>query len=100
MLRGGCIYFMTNKHRTTIYLGVTSNLMRRVMEHKTKVYPNSFTARYNLDCLIFYENFGHIEEAIAREKEVKKWNRFKKEQLINSMNPEWKDLWEEEVRFW
>ncbi len=100
MIRGGCIYFMSNQYRTVLYLGVTSDLIRRVQEHKNKVYPGSFTDRYNLHVLVYHENFLHIEEAIAREKEVKKWRREKKNALISSMNPGWKDLWETEVRYW
>lgn len=99
MERGGCIYFMTNKNKTTIYLGVTSNLINRVHEHKTHKYLNSFTSKYNLEFLIFYEFHSSIEEAIAREKLVKKWNRQKKEDLINTINPEWKDLWEEIIKW-
>ena len=100
MQRGGFIYFLTNKNKTTLYLGVTSNLIRRVQEHKNKYYPKSFTAKYNLTYLIFYELFSHIEDAIAREKQVKKWNRNKKEQLISTTNPNWVDLWETEVKYW
>ena len=100
MQRGGFIYFLTNKNKNTLYLGVTSNLIRRVQEHKNKFYPKSFTAKYNLTYLIFYELFSHIEDAIAREKQVKKWNRNKKEQLISTTNPNWVDLWETEVKYW
>ena len=100
MIRGGCIYFLTNKHKTTLYLGVTSDLIRRIQEHKNKIYPNSFTAKYNLEYLVYYESFGRVEEAIMMEKQIKKWRREKKDTLINSMNPEWDDLWEKEVRFW
>ena len=100
MQRGRCIYFLTNKNKTTLYLGVTSNLIRRVQEHKNKFYPKSFTAKYNLTYLIFYELFSHIEDAIAREKQVKKWNRNKKEQLISTTNTNWVDLCETEVKYW
>ena len=99
MERGGCIYFMTNKHKTTLYLGVTSDLLNRINEHKTKKYSNSFTAKYNLEFLVFYEFHSSIEEAIAREKQVKKWSRQKKEELINSQNPQWVDLWEEIMKW-
>ena len=94
MERGGCIYIMTNKHKTTLYIGVTSDLFTRIFEHKQHKYSNSFTAKYNLEYCIYYETFSNIEEAINREKELKKWRREKKEVLINSMNPEWNDLWE------
>ena len=99
MERGGCIYFMTNKNKTTLYLGVTSNLLNRVNEHRTHKFKYSFTARYNLEVLVFYEFHTTIEEAIAREKQVKKWNRQKKDNLINSLNPDWKDLWDEIIKW-
>lgn len=92
MKRGGYVYIMTNKNRTTLYCGVTSDLPKRVLEHKNRVHPKSFTARYNLELLVYYEGFHRIEEAIAREKQIKAGSRKKKEQLINSLNPEWKDL--------
>ena len=86
---------MTNTHHTTLYVGVTSDLISRVLEHKEKVYPKSFTAKYNLFKLIYFETFHSIEEAIAREKQIKGYSRSNKEKLINSMNPSWKDLFEE-----
>lgn len=89
------MYIVTNKNRTTLYVGVTSNLAARIQEHREKKYPHSFTARYNLDRLVFYENFTRIEEAIAREKQLKGGSRKKKEELINNLNPEWKDLGDE-----
>jgi putative endonuclease len=95
MKRGGCVYIMTNSRHTTLYTGVTSNLFGRVMEHREKKYPKSFTARYNLGKLVYYEGFHSIEEAIAREKQIKAGSRKMKENLIASMNPEWKDLFDE-----
>ncbi len=95
MERGGSIYFMTNKNKTTLYLGVTSNLIKRVSEHRTHFYKGSFTDKYNLEFIVFYEFHSTIEEAISREKQVKKWNRTKKEELINKLNPTWIDLWDE-----
>ncbi len=91
---------MTNLHHTTLYIGVTSDLIRRVQEHIHKEHKGSFTAQYNLNKLVYYETFLYIEEAIARETQIKKWSRSKKEALINSLNPSWKDLWDNEVRFW
>ena len=85
---------MTNKNKTTLYIGVTSDLLSRLNEHKSNRYLNSFTARYNLTYCIYYETFFSIEEAIAREKEIKRWRREKKEQLIAQLNPMWDDLWE------
>ena len=92
MERGGCIYIMTNKENTTLYIGVTSDLKLRVWEHKNKVYPNSFTSRYNLFKLVYFENFTTIEEAIAREKQLKRWHREWKINLIISINPDYNDL--------
>ena len=95
MEKGGSIYIMTNKNKTTLYIGVTADLKRRVHEHKTHFYKKSFTHKYNLEFLIYYENFHSIEEAIFREKQIKKYKRYKKENLINALNPEWKDLYGE-----
>lgn len=85
---------MTNKHHTTLYIGVTADLFSRVVEHKEKADPKSFTARYNLNKLVFYESFSSIEEAIEREKQLKGGSRQKKIDLINHVNPNWQDLWE------
>lgn len=90
---GGYVYIMTNKNRTTLYCGVTSDLPKRIWEHKNRVHPKSFTAKYNLELLVYYEGFLRIEEAIAREKQIKAGSRKKKEELINELNPEWKDLY-------
>lgn len=78
MERGGCVYILTNKHLTVLYTGVTSNLISRIWEHKTKVYATSFTAKYNCDQLIYYRAFSTIEEAIAAEKAIKGGSRFNK----------------------
>ena len=100
MERGGCTYIMTNKFRTTLYIGVTSNLHARIWEHTNKVYSKSFTTKYDLTICVYYESFFSIQEAIAREKELKKWRRSKKNDFISSMNPEWKNLWESEIKEW
>jgi len=86
---------MTNKYDKVLYVGVTNDLVGRVYDHKTKTFPKSFTARYNLTKLIYFENFHEINSAIAREKEIKGWTRKKKIALINTMNPEFSDLYEE-----
>ena len=83
---------MTNKNRTTLYIGVTNDLCRRIHEHKNHLSKDSFTDRYNLEFCIYYEEFSAINLAITREKELKKWNRQKKEALINKLNPDWKVL--------
>lgn len=95
MERGGCVYILTNYQRSTLYIGVTSDLRNRIYEHQNKIYPNSFTARYNLTLCIYYEIFVSIEEAINREKQLKRWSRSKKESLINKFNKEWQDLGQE-----
>ena len=84
------VYIMTNKSRT-LYTGVTNNLERRVYEHKQKFVPG-FTAKYNITRLVYFEETGDIQEAIAREKQIKGWLRTKKIALIESVNPAWEDL--------
>jgi putative endonuclease len=93
MVHGGSVYIMRNKLRTVLYVGVTSDLCNRVIEHREHYFKNSFTARYNCTICVYYEHFGRIEEAIAREKEIKGWNRIRKNELISVMNPDWNDLW-------
>lgn len=92
MHKGGAVYIMTNKNNSVLYVGVTSDLRVRVWEHKNKVHPNSFTAKYNCNKLVYYNSFSSIEEAIAEEKRLKGGGRKQKIDLINSINPEWKDL--------
>lgn len=91
---------MTNALKSVLYTGVTSNLIKRVQEHRNKVYPESFTAKYNVIHLIYYKTFPAIEEAISEEKRIKAGNRKQKNELINSVNPDWKDLWDEDVSKW
>lgn len=93
MKKGGFVYIITNKNNTVVYVGVTEDLVRRIFEHKTKTNPKSFSARYNLEKLVYFEGFHSIEEAIIREKQLKAGNRKKKEFLINSLNPNWIDLY-------
>ena len=92
--RGGCVYIMTNKRHTALYTGVTSDLAGRVWQHKNHVFPNSYTTKYNCEKLVYYCFYSRIEEAIAVEKAIKGGNRKSKLQLINDMNPEWKDLYD------
>ncbi len=94
MEHGGYTYITTTKGNTVLYTGVTSELRTRIYQHKTKAYPNSFTARYNVDRLVYYEYFHYIIEAYDREKQIKSWKREKKIALINKFNPEWKDLYD------
>ena len=83
---------MTNKNHTVLYTGVTSNLANRLYEHRTGFYKDAFTSKYNVSKLVYFEGFTRIEEAIAREKQIKAGNRQKKLDMINRFNPEWKDL--------
>ncbi|WP_316833360.1 GIY-YIG nuclease family protein [Pedobacter nutrimenti] len=83
---------MTNKINSVLYIGVTSDLYFRIKEHKEKYFPNSFTANYNCNKLVYFEQHSSIEEAIAKEKQMKNWKRVWKISLINSANPEWNDL--------
>lgn len=96
-MKSGYIYILTNKNNTTLYTGVTSTIKLRVFLHKIKYYPTSFSARYNLNKLVYYESFQDIVEAIAREKQIKGGSRKKKEDLINSINPNWHDLYDDLV---
>ncbi|MHA7131840.1 GIY-YIG nuclease family protein [Algoriphagus namhaensis] len=92
MEKGGCVYILTNKNKTTLYVGVTSGLIQRLYQHRTKENRRSFTSRYNVDLLVYFEEFHSIEEAIAREKQLKAGSRKKKIELIESINPTWRDL--------
>jgi putative endonuclease len=83
---------MTNKNNHVLYTGVTSNLEKRVYEHKTKTYPSSFTAKYFCSKLVFYEMTSSVESAINREKQIKAGNRRNKLDLVMNMNPNWRDL--------
>jgi len=88
------VYIMTNNRNTVLYVGVTNNLIRRVYEHKEKL-ADGFTRKYNIVKLVYYEDFNDIENAILREKKIKAGSRQKKVQLINGMNREWCDLYDE-----
>ena len=88
------VYIMTNKYYTVLYTGVTNDVMRRAWEHKEGI-GSSFTSRYRVNKLVYYESYENINLAIAREKQIKGGSRQKKIDLVNSLNPEWKDLYEE-----
>ncbi len=83
---------MANKPNGVIYIGVTDNIEERVKEHKLKLYPNSFTAKYNCNKLIYFEEITDAENAYNREKRMKKWRSDWKIKLIENMNPSWMDL--------
>ena len=85
------VYLITNWNNNVMYAGVTNNLQRRIYEHKHKL-VDGFTRKYNVNKLVYFEGTSDITAAIVREKEIKKWRREKKNHLVTSMNPEWKDL--------
>ena len=82
---------MTNKYNTVLYIGMTNNLLKRVYEHKNGVI-DGFTKKYNCIKLVWYEQTENVNSAILKEKQMKKWKRLYKENVINEMNPEWRDL--------
>jgi len=86
------VYILTNQRHSVLYTGVTSYLQKRLSEHKRKVNPRSFTSRYNVEKLVHLEWFPSMEQAILREKQIKKRSRAYKLRLINDSNPEWRDL--------
>ncbi|HEX8334773.1 MAG TPA: GIY-YIG nuclease family protein [Segetibacter sp.] len=95
MKRGGSTYILTNITNDVLYIGVTSQLFIRMNEHRDGKFVDSFTSKYNCTKLVYYKNFLNIEEAIAREKQLKNWKREWKQYLINEANPQWRDLFEE-----
>lgn len=88
------VYILTNSKNTTLYIGITSNLAQRVWQHKNKV-VEGFSKKYNLNKLVYYETTNDVEAALNREKQLKKWHREWKLNLISSFNPEFKDLYED-----
>ena len=93
------VYIMFNHRNGTLYTGVTNDIRRRVYEHKNKIYKNSFTAKYNCDKLAYYETFQYVNDAIEREKKIKSGSRTQKIRIIESINPNWLDLSEQDM-FW
>ena len=85
------VYLLTNWNNKVMYVGVSNNLERRLYEHKNKL-VKGFTEKYNVNKLVYFEETEDVTAAIAREKEIKKWRREKKNQLVNRMNPNWEDL--------
>ena len=94
--RTPCVYILTNVHRTVLYTGVTSNLPYRIWQHRRKL-VEGFSKQYNVDCLVWYEQHFEMYAAITREKQIKKWNRNWKIELIETFNPAWRDLYEEVI---
>lgn len=94
-MKPGFVYIVTNKYNNTLYVGVTLNLPKRILEHIEKRYENSFSAWYNLNKLVYYEQHQMIGDAIASEKQLKAGSRATKLNLIKEFNPLWNDLFEE-----
>jgi len=91
----GYVYMLANRRYGTIYIGVTTDLVRRVCDHQTEVFTESFTARYAVKKLVWYEVHPEITTAMTREKQLKKWERQWKIRLIDSVNPYWRDLFDD-----
>lgn len=87
------VYILANATNYTVYIGVTNDLLRRVYEHREHLDPDSFTSQYNVHKLVYFEQTNDIKTALEREKQLKGWRRSKKNALIETMNPEWKDLY-------
>ena len=92
---GGYVYITTNKKDGVLYVGSTSDLIGRIFEHKNKIIPRSFTAKYNLDKLVYFEWHNRLENMVARERQIKNWHRNWKIALIEKNNPDWKDLYDQ-----
>ena len=88
------VYIMTNSNNHVLYTGVTNDLIRRSYEHRSHILKDSFTARYSVEKLVYYEAGIDAYAAISREKQIKGWNRKRKNQLVESMNPNWEDLYD------
>ena len=88
------VYILANITGTVVYTGVTNDVVRRVYEHKHNCDPNSFTAKYSVHKLVYFESTSCRYEAISREKQIKSWNRKRKNKLVESMNPKWEDLYD------
>ena len=89
------VYILTKATGTVVYTGVTNDLVRRVYEHKHNIDPNSFTAKYSVHKLVYFEQTSSRYEAISREKQIKSWSRKKKNQLVETKNPQWEELYEQ-----
>ena len=91
------VYMMTNTHHTVLYTGITGYIVERGWQHKKRL-VEGFTKKYNATKLVYAESFEDVTKAIAREKQIKGWTREKKEKLINNLNAEWKDLYEDVIK--
>ena len=88
-----CVYILANATNVAIYTGMTNDLARRVYEHKNHLAPGSFTARYNITKLVYFETLDTARAAIEREKQIKSWPRARKNKLVETKNPTWQDLY-------
>ena len=89
------VYILANNTNVALYIGVTSDLIRRVYEHREHLDPSGFTARYDIRKLVYFEQTSDVRSALEREKQLKGWRRAKKNALIETMNPQWRDLYPE-----
>ena len=87
-----CVYILTNRYNTVLYIGVTNDLVRRLYEHKHNLVPG-FTSKYRVHKLVYFETTNDVRAAIEREKQLKGWNRARKNKLVESRNPAWEDLY-------
>ena len=87
------VYILTNTHNSVLYTGVTNDLVRRVYEHKNHLVKDGFTSRYNVEKLVYFEVTSNVDAALEREKQIKGWNRKRKNKLVESRNPDWHDLY-------
>ncbi|MCX6222174.1 MAG: GIY-YIG nuclease family protein [Bacteroidia bacterium] len=92
MIKIACVYILSNKNHTVLYVGVTSDLGQRIIQHQSGFFQNAFTSRYNVTELVYFEEFERMEDAIKREKQLKAGSRNKKISLISGFNPNWEDL--------
>ena len=92
------VYILSNKYCNVLYTGVTNDLLRRVYEHKNHLDPDSFTSKYNVTRLVYFEETTDVKAAIEREKQIKGWNRNRKTSLIMEKNPNWIDLYHQMLR--
>lgn len=95
-MKSAFVYFVTNWTSEVMYVGVTSDLDKRLAQHRTKTYPG-FTSIYNIDKLVYYEAFADMENAILREKQIKRWSRKKKDYLVVRVNPQWENLYDGQI---
>lgn len=99
MQEGLCyVYILASQRNGTIYIGVTDNILKRIDQHKTHYYPYSFTSKYNVTILVYYEILGSIKMAIARKHKLKNWKRIWKLKLIEEVNPTWRDLYDDIIK--